>query len=315
MDKNHSKKISVVIVNYNNIDILDNCLSSIIENSIGIDYEIIVIDNGSESENLNTVIEKYSEIKFIKNITNKGFAAANNQGIDIAKGEYILFLNNDTIFIENTLEKILEYSNFINNEFIIGCKLLNEDRTKQISIGTFYNLWNLFGESFFLYKIFKRSKWLNRFHNNYKDISVPTEVDFVKGAFLFCTMDLIKKLTGFDERFYFYGEEADLCRRAREEKAKIIYFPGTSIIHLGGAATKENLWFKFKNQGTAKIQFFQKYFKNVRFFIAIILHYLGLINRVPIYLLGGIFTFNKDLIIKSYYYFKQIFVYPENKFK
>ncbi len=306
--------VSVIIVNYNLLDVLNNCLRSLENLTQGIDYEIIIIDNGSTTGNIEDVTGKYKNTVLIKYNKNIGFAAANNQGAKIAKGKYLLILNNDVIFIENSIKKVLQYAENLKEEVIIGCKLLNADNTFQISISAFPSVWNSITENYFLYKLFPKSSVMNKYHLNYKNLKGITEVDIVKGAFLFCSKKSYLRLNGFDERFYFYSEETDFCYRFKNEIGKVLYYPDTSVIHIGGATTDKDLWFKYKNQTIGRIQIYQKHFKGIGFFISVFSHYSGLLLRSILYLVGGIVSFNKSLIKKSYYFFKQIFVYPKNVF-
>ncbi len=306
--------ISVIIINYNNCNLLKNCIHSLVEQTLKIDYEIIVVDNNSTECNPKEALPPLKNIRLIHNERNLGFAKANNQALRIANGEYVLFLNNDTIFIENTLKKVYDFAKSLTEPSIIGCKLLNEDLSNQISIGMFDSLRYTITESLFLYKLFPHSQFFNRYFLNYKNFTKPNEVDFVKGAFLFAKREDILFLQGFDERFYFYGEEVELCYRFKKGIGKVIYYPNTKIIHLGGATTKKNLEFMFINQTKAKIQFYQKHFSTFRKILAITFLYIGILIRIPIYFMGGVFSFNKSLLKKSKYYIMKLFTYPKNQF-
>lgn len=307
--------ISIIIINYNNCDVTMNCIESILKFTKNINYEIIVVDNNSTECSLENLRTLGDNISFIINNENFGFAKANNQGAKIAKGKFLLFLNNDTLFIDNVLEKIFNIPPKLNSNFIFGCKLLNADKTIQPSAVDFDNLTNMVGESFFLYKIFPRSKLLNRFFYNYKKLNEITEVDFVKGAFLFCPYNTFQKLEGFDERFYFFSEEADLCFRLKKLGGRVYYYPQVSIIHIGGASTNKVMWFTYKNINIAKIKFYQKHYSGVKFLALIGIYFSGIIIRIPLYFLVGIISFNKKLLLTSFYYVRQIFNYPKNIFK
>jgi GT2 family glycosyltransferase len=197
----------------------------------------------------------------------------------------------------------------------VGCRLLNVDKTIQASIVDKDSILNSIGENFFLYKIFKKNKKLNRWYYSQIGLEKPTQVDIIKGAFIFCSHKIINNLVGFDERFYFYAEETDFCLRALSNGYKIWYFPLTKIIHIGGYSTDKNLWFKFKNQSIARIQIFQKHYKGVRFYILTSLHYWGIFMRVGVYFILGLITFNIPLLKKSGYYALQLLIYPKNLFK
>lgn len=306
--------VSVIIVNHNSFQLLNETLSSLIEHTKGLTYEIIVVDNNSEG-NVESVTQHYPNIKLIKNNINKGFAAANNQAVIIAIGDSLLFLNNDIKFIENAIKNVFDYAKNINEKIFIGIQLLNDDRSKQESVVDFPSVWNAFTENFFLYKIFKRSKLFNKYYLNEIELTNPTFVDVIRGAFMFCPKDDIVKLGGFDERFYFYSEETDLCYRFRMNEGRVIFLPAVKIIHYGGGATDNDPWFKYKNQTIGKIQFYQKHFRGIKFISVIIIHWIGLILRGIIFSISGIITNNKKLFMKGIYFFKQVTVYPHNQFK
>lgn len=310
-----SKNVSIIIVNYNCFDLLDNCLASIYKFTTECSFEIIVVDNNSTEGKVEQVTSKYSDIMLIKNYKNIGFAAANNLGFRYAKGRYILILNNDTVFHENTLRILYDFGETLQHEVFLGCKLLNEDGTHQISLVDFDTITNSFGENFFLYKLFPFSKLFNRFHSNYRKESDAFEVDVIKGAFIFCSSSAIEKLGGFDTTFFFFGEETDLCQRFKNIGGKNYYLPSTSVYHLGGAAADRNLWFKFKNQSIAKIKLYQKHYNGIEAFLLKLFHFTGILIRIPLYFTTGLFMLKGTLIKKSYFYFKTLFVYPKNQFK
>jgi GT2 family glycosyltransferase len=118
--------VSIITVNYNSTELLKNCLESIEKFTQGINFEIVVVDNNSMTGDIDGLNQDFNRITSIKNKVNKGFGAANNQGVEVAKGKYVLLLNNDTILFENSIKKVLICGIYDGNE-IIGCKLLNED--------------------------------------------------------------------------------------------------------------------------------------------------------------------------------------------
>jgi len=308
--------VSIIVVNYNNFSMLNNCLESIACYTTEIEYEIIIIDNNSTEGLIEEITDKFENISLIKNDKNKGFAAANNQGFKIAKGKYILLLNNDTILFENSIKKVFDFSESSDDPVFVGCQLLNEDRTYQDTVVQFPTIWNSFTENLFIYKLFPKWGFTNKYFQNYLSKDNSFEVDIVKGAFLFSKRTDMLALNGFDERFFFYSEETDLCYRFKKEfNGKVYFYPQTSIIHFGGEKTIKNSWQAFKYLSIGKIKYFQKHFAGLRYFLAIIVHYLGFLARVFLYFIQGVFTINKDLILKSGYYLKLLTIYPKNKFK
>jgi GT2 family glycosyltransferase len=306
--------VSVVIVNYNCFHLLDECLKSLFEKTSEVKLQVIVVDNASTDGNVNEITNKYKSVETIVNDKNLGFAAANNLGLQRALGKYTLFLNNDIVFIENSIKSAYEYAEISNEKIFVGIQLLNSDLSKQESVVEFPSIWNTITENFFLYKFFPGSKWFNKYYQNNLIRKEPFEVDVIRGAFMFCPTLELKNMSGFDDRFYFYSEETDLCYRFKKTGGKIYFLPNVNIIHIGGATTDKNLWFKFKNQTTGKIQYYQKHFLGMNFFLVLIIHWTGLFVRSLTYFLGGLLTLNKSLLLKGYYFLKQIFVYPLNKF-
>jgi GT2 family glycosyltransferase len=306
--------VSIIIVNFNSFHLLDKCLKSIYALCTGTKNEVILVDNASSEGDIELVANKYSNLILIKNRTNIGFAPAINLALPHAKGKYSLFLNNDTVFTEDSIKIIYEFAENYSGRLLVGIQLLNSDGTMQESVVQFPSLWNGITENLFLYKLFPKSKIFNKYYQNYIECNNLVEVDVIRGAFMFCPTDEIRKLNGLDERFFFYSEETDLCKRFKDSGGKIIFYPLTSIIHYGGATADSNLWFKFKNQTIGKIQYYQKHFYGIKFFIAIFFHWIGLLLRGIIFSIFGMITLNKNRFLKGYYFFKQMLVYPVNKF-
>lgn len=305
---------SIVIVNYHQLDLINNCIDSILAHTIDVDLEIIVVDNDSNDNNIDRLKEKSSCIRIIKNFENAGIAIANNQGARCATGKYILYLDNDTIFTENSIRKVINYAESSKEELIIGVKLLYSDGSPQIALVDFDGIINSFSESLFIYKLFPKSKLFNKYYQNYINATEHSSAEALKGCFMFCSSKLLKKLDYLDERFDFYMDDTDICYRFVQNGGKVIYFPGTSIIHLGGASSDKHQWFKYKNQTISKIKFYQKHFTGGKFLLLVSSHYIGVFLRVFAYLLQGALILKKSLFIKSFYYFRQLFVYPKNIF-
>lgn len=307
--------ISIIIVNYNSFALLQSCLESIINNSRDINYEIIVVDNNSTDGDVETITSQYNNIILVKNSTNEGFAKANNEGVQIASGKYLLILNNDTLFVENTIKKIFDFAESIKKPTIIGCKLINEDHSHQNSAYKFPSLMQHFVATFFLDKIFPQLGGINKYYINIEEKDDPIIVDSVIGAFIFISKETFNKLHGFDEKFFFYHEDTDLCFRIKKNGGAVYYFSGTSILHYGGSTTGNNLWFSMKNRFISRIQFAQKHFKSLDKILFVMIEYIGIITRIPLFFLTGIILFNKNYLKRSVLSLRLLFIYPNNKFK
>lgn len=308
--------ISIIIVSYNKFDFLKRCLESI-EKCIGeFEYEIIIVDNNSSEKGLEKIVEGINNIVLFKNNKNVGFAAANNQGVKIAKGKYFLLLNNDTKLTPSAIKKSLEFLDSPkNNNVLLGCQLLNSDGTNQESAVPFPSLLNIFTESFFIYKFFPKSKILNKYYINYIDILNPIDVDVIKGAFMFGETEIFKKAKGFDERFFFYSEETDLCYRLKNEHdTKIIFNPKIKVYHHNGTESNFKNWFHHKNVSIGKIQYYQKHFNNLEKILALSFHFFGNFFRIFLYMILGIIKRETKYFLKANYYFRLLFIYPKNIF-
>ncbi|MCL4393103.1 glycosyltransferase family 2 protein [Patescibacteria group bacterium] len=227
--------VSVIIVTFNVLELLKECLESITSKNLKL--EIIVIDNGNDDTY--QFFKNKKQYTYIKNKENIGFAKANNIGFKIAKGKYILVLNPDTKLKKNTIDTMF---NFMEENLNVGmstCKLLlpdgSLDRSCRRSIP---NIKNSIGKFFYLSKIFPQFSGYNIRENINKTI----EVEAISGAFMFIRSKALygdsthKKIGFFDEIFWAMGEDLDLCKRFQIAKWKIIYYPKTTTLHYKGAS-------------------------------------------------------------------------------
>lgn len=219
---------------------MEHCLLSVRKAIKNIDAEIIVIDNASSDGSFDFFQHKFPEVQFIWNKKNSGFAKANNQGLNMAKGEYILFLNPDTIIAEDSLEKSLAFIESHNNVCALGIKMLDgsgdflkeSKRAFPSPITSFYKLSGLS-------KIFPRSKTFSKYHLGNLTENKNHEVDVLAGAFMMIPKNILEKTGGFDEQFFMYGEDIDLSYRIQQAGFKNYYFAQSCILHFKGESTKK----------------------------------------------------------------------------
>ncbi len=303
--------VSIIIINFNSFDLVSQTVTTFKKFAEGFTYEIIVIDNASKDDSLKKLKSTFPEFRFIENDRNLGFGKANNQGLKIAKGEFVIFLNNDIIFIENSILKLLDFLRSKREKILVAPQLLNADGTVQYSTYSFQTLWLTFTTSFFIYALFPKSKYFNKYYlMNQKEYSVK-EVDTITGAFIMGKKKHIDEINGFDEYFFFFGEDNDLCKRFRENGGKVIYYPETKVIHLkGGSSTIQGNWFTEKNHAIAYLKLFKRYYVFPKRILAYLFHYSGIFLRVSLLFLKYIFTFNKntlnDLKLKT----KTLLIFP-----
>lgn len=231
-------KLSVVILNYNVRYFLELCLQSVQAALKDIPSEVIVVDNNSMDESCVMVKKLYPNVILIENTNNIGFSKANNQALKVAKGELVCILNPDTVVAEDTFHKILDFISKKTDLGVVGCKMIN-------------------GSGHFLPESKRRiptvkiafQKIIGYTKPYYaSDISENTtsEVDVLTGAFMLMHRSLYNELNGFDEDFFMYGEDIDLCYRALKLGYKNYYFSDTTIIHFKGESTlKDKTYFKW----------------------------------------------------------------------
>jgi len=234
-------KLSIIIVNYNVKQFLENLIVSIKNAVREIKNEIIVVDNASDDGSIEMIKQKFPEIKLIANQENKGFGAANNQGLKIANGKYILLINPDTIVKEDTFNKLIEYLNSNDKIGMATCKVLNNDGTLQLACRrSFPGPWTSFTKVTGLSRLFPKSKLFAKYNLTYLDENKTYEVDAISGSFMMMKREVYEKIGGFDSDFFMYGEDLDFCYRTQKAGYKIYYFHETEIIHYKGESTKRS---------------------------------------------------------------------------
>lgn len=233
--------VSIIIVNYNTRDLLKQCVDSIFRYSIDLNFEIIVVDNASADGSTEMIKTEYPKVILIESKVNLGFGKANNLGAKQASGTYLFLLNSDTILIENSCKILKEYLENINdpNIAVAGCNMLDINRKTDVSYGNFPSLTQEAFE-YGLSKIF-RHYYLYQLSPAVRDSGqVIKSVDYIRGAAMFFKKNIFDENNGFDEKFFLYYEETELCFRLKKLGYQIMWNPNTSIIHYEGASGRTN---------------------------------------------------------------------------
>ncbi|RLC39158.1 hypothetical protein DRH27_00460 [Candidatus Falkowbacteria bacterium] len=245
--------ISIVILNYKSKGFTLNCIKSIKEADFGVlKYEIIVVDNNS-GDSIGEIIKwQYPEIIFIQNKKNIGHGAGNNVGIKRAQGKYISITNADTILFKDTFRKLYDYMEVNKNVGMVGPKQLNPDKSIQYSCFRSYKLFTPLYRRTPIGKFKFAQKDIDRFLM--KDYSHKTEkeVSWLLGSFMFCREKALGEVGLFDERYFLYLEDTDLCRRFWNKKWKVVYYPEAEIIHNHARESAKEKWYKFFRSKTAR---------------------------------------------------------------
>jgi GT2 family glycosyltransferase/lipopolysaccharide/colanic/teichoic acid biosynthesis glycosyltransferase len=233
--------LSIIIVNYNVKEFLQNLIHSIEKASLNLTKEIIIIDNASDDGSVDFIKEKFPQIKLIANSKNLGFGKANNIGLKQAAGKYILLINPDTLVAEDTFEKMIKFFESNSEAGLAGCKILNPDGSLQLACRrSFPGPWTSFTKVTGLSSMFPNNKIFARYNLTYLDENKTYEVDAISGSFMMMRKEVYEKVGGFDEQFFMYGEDLDLCFRIQQSGFKVYYVHSTQIIHYKGESTKRS---------------------------------------------------------------------------
>jgi GT2 family glycosyltransferase len=255
-------KLSIIILCWNDLKVIPACLKSIYETTLSTEFEVIVSDNGSIDGSIEFIRTNYPQVKLIENGRNLRFAKGNNVGIRVAKGEYILILNPDTIIHADTLDRMTVFADSHPEAGAVACRVLNADGSYQISARPFASLRGELIAGLYLRPLGYLGKWF--LADTYIGWRGETErtVDWVMGCFIFAHADLLKGLEGFDEQFFYYYEDMDLCRRIWQSGRSILYTSGVSITHLKGVSTTQRLSrlsFALDSQVTRYLYYYKYY--------------------------------------------------------
>ncbi len=255
--------LSVIIVNYNVKHFLEQCLHSLQRSLEGIEAEVLVIDNNSTDGSIAYLSPVFPAIRFIANEGNVGFAKACNQGLFLATGRYVLFLNPDTILAEDSITKSIAFLEAHASAGALGIRMMDGSgrflkESKRSFPAPLTSLYKLFGLS----RLFPRSKIFSRYHLGHLAENQNHEVDVLAGAYMMIKREVLEKTGGFDETFFMYGEDIDLSYRMQRAGYKNFYFAEACIIHFKGESTKKGNLNYVKMFYTAMSTFVQKHYGN-----------------------------------------------------
>lgn len=241
--------LSIIILNYKSKEKTLRCIDSIKKDDLsGLAHEIIVVDNFSEENIENELLLKYPNINFIQSDKNLGMGGGNNLGIKNSRGNYTLVLNPDVYVRRGTIKGLYNYINHREDVGLVAPKLLNPDGSVQDSCFRDYK---------FLTPLYRRT-FLGKFKKNHLDNFLmrdfdrlnTKEVDWIMGSCFLARRKILDEIGGFDERFFMYFEDTDLCRRLRKQGYRVVFYPHTEAIHDHSRESASQAWFlaPFKNR-------------------------------------------------------------------
>lgn len=231
--------MSVIVVSYNTRQLLDDCLGSLLVADVPPGgMEIIVVDNASADGSVEMVSGKYPQVILLPCNENLGFSAANNRGSAVARGEYLLFLNSDTVVYSDSLVKPLAYLRENPQVGALTVRLIypNGERDPDNHRG-FPTPWNAMCHFSGLSRLFPRSPRFNGYFLSYEDFSQVHGVPVIAGSYMMMPRALDRQLGGWDETYFFYGEDIDYCYRISAAGYEIVYYPLVEVLHYKGASS------------------------------------------------------------------------------
>lgn len=223
--------LSIVIVNWNTRALLRDCLSSIYRERPDFAFEVVIVDNGSRDGSPEMVRREFPQARLLENRANLGFAAASNRGAAIASGRYLLFLNSDTQVHDATLGGAVSYMETHPETGIMGCRTLNPDGSLQGSAQRFPSPARIIAHVSGLSRFFKFSHPGRRPRRG--------DFDYIQGSFLIIARSVFGLCGGFDESFFLYGEDVDLCLRVRNAGMGLAYDTAIAVTHRGGGSSED----------------------------------------------------------------------------
>jgi O-antigen biosynthesis protein len=312
--------VSVIIVNYNVRPFLENALNSLRKALAGVDSEILVVDNASTDGSIEMLQDSFPDVKLIINPVNVGFGAANNTAMKQSSGKFILLLNPDTVVQEDTVKIMMEFFRQHPDAGMAGCRVLNPDGTLQLACRrSFPTPWVAFTKVTGLSSLFPGSSLFGKYNLTYKDPNSSYEVDAISGSFMFFRREIFAQTGGFDERFFMYGEDLDLCYRVQQLEWKVYYVHSTQIIHYKGESARRSDIDEVKLFYDAMRVFVRKHLQrglasNIILRLGIgIREWVASVARAARPLRTGIIDFfliNGSFILGEYIWFGDIFHFP-----
>ncbi len=261
-------RLSIAIINWNTSRLLEGCLDSIFRNAPRFEFEIIVVDNNSGDFEEDVFRSRFPTVRLIRNSSNIGYAAANNQAINECKGEYVLLLNPDTEALPGAIESLVSFMDNHADAAAAGCRLIKPNGAVDRSIRSFPDPWAIASDFLFLSRLFPKSRVFGRYRMTWFEYDKDIEVDQPMGSCLIIRRDAIKQVGLMDEQFPIFFNDVDWCYRARQAGWKIYFTCSAEFIHYGGASTKQIRKQMIHESHQSLIRFYQKHYKG-RIFLPI----------------------------------------------
>jgi len=269
-------QISIIIVNWNTRELLVDCIESIYASPPEGEFDIWIVDNYSSDGSPAMIRESYPDVNFIENDENVGFGKANNQALRKSQGDYVLLLNPDTVVKTNAISELINFLDNNPDAGIAGARLINPDGTLQISAFPFPTLFREFWRMFYLDSVVYLSNYPMKNWN--KDQA--REVDTLLGACMLIRREAINQFGLFDEEYFIYSEEVDLCVRLKKGGWRLYWVPGAVVIHFAGKSIQQVSEEMFLRLYEGKVLYFRKHHSKLSVFVYKLILFAATITRL-----------------------------------
>jgi GT2 family glycosyltransferase len=242
--------LSVIIVSFNTRDLLRDCLQTLFRHQGDLGLQTIVVDNASEDGSADMVAAEFPEVELIRSGVNLGFGPANNRGFEQARGRYVVLLNSDAFIGEDTLAQSVSRMDAEPDVGLAGGRLVGREGEWQPSARMFPTLLNELLTLSGLSARWPKSRFFGRVDRTWADPLEPAEVDWVPGAYSIIRASVLDQIGHFDERFFLYFEEVDLCKRIKAAGYRVVYWPEICVVHIGGESSRTIKRLTFSGTGS-----------------------------------------------------------------
>ena len=294
--KTNKPDISIVFVNYKSWSHLQNCLSSLSFQSDAFTFEIVVVDNQSNDGKLEAFRQEFSHVNFVENSGNNGFANGCNVGANHAEGEYLLFLNPDTLANEEAILNMWRFAKMNHTVGIVSCLQKKPSGGYEKSVRVFPNFLTLFGLTRAIYKAFNKNKFLSQDQVLY--------TDWVSGSVVFISKEWLTQIGGWNEDYWMYYEDMDLSKRVHISNGKVALLESVEIIHNHGGSSRINM--KTASLTKTEVQISKHVYVNThfsgveKFFSLLILVIYNLISKLILGIFGVLLFFIPKMRLNVY---------------
>ena len=280
-------KVGVIIVSFNTKELTDNCLDRLFQSKNQTKFEVVVVDNNSQDQTVNLIRKKYPQVTVVESGANLGFSKGNNLGASHINAEYYLFLNSDTEVGDKFIDQMLAYAQTQNKQ-LASCQLINRDGSFQPNGGDLPTPWPLFNWlSGFddLTRLFGLQ--LPAFHRQNLDYYLQDQIGWVGGTVLLIQASAFSQLQGWDENIFMYGEDVDLCWRAKQMGLQVGWTNEATVLHIGGGSSKNPRQRQWIGEFTGLLYLYLKQYGLLAKFFLKLLIYAFILLRIVAFTLTG----------------------------